>query len=203
MPACIWRMCVKCQVARRLARPRADSRRRRGALLSVVAGGAVLLLAAGCGNSGSTRAAAGSSGSFSAYQACLRQHGASVPTAPPTSGPPGSGGGGFGGYGGGFGGNGTFEKAAQACAALRPSGFGGRGGGFGGPGGGFFAAFQAFRSCMAAHGETIPSPRSATPPASGATGADRFLNGLNPDNPKVAAALKACESKLPSFTGPG
>ena len=49
------------------------------------------------------------------------------------------------------------------------------------------------------HGETIPAARPTAPPASAPPGADRFLNGLNPDNPKVAAALKACQSKLPSF----
>ena len=40
------------------------------------------------------------------------------------------------------------------------------------------------------------------PSASASPRADRFLNGLNPDNPKVAAALKACQSKLPTFPRP-
>jgi hypothetical protein len=92
-------------------------------------------------------------------------------------------------------GSAAFAQARQACAALRPSG------GFGG--GGFAAAFQAFRSCMSSHGETIPSARPTAPPASGTPGADRFLNGLNPNDPKVAAALKACQSKLPSFASGG
>jgi hypothetical protein len=91
-------------------------------------------------------------------------------------------------------------KARQACASLRPAG------GFGFGGGRFGTAFQAFRTCMAAHGETIPttrpSPPPTSPPASGAPRADRFLNGLNPNNPKVASALKACQSKLPTFPGP-
>jgi hypothetical protein len=30
----------------------------------------------------------------------------------------------------------------------------------------------------------------------------RFLNGLNPNDPKVASALKACQSKLPTFPRP-
>jgi hypothetical protein len=88
-------------------------------------------------------------------------------------------------------------KARQACAKLRPAG------GFGG--GRFAAAFQAFRTCMASHGVTIPATRPTappSPPASGAPRADRFLNGLNPDNPKVAVALKACQSKLPAFPRP-
>jgi hypothetical protein len=29
------------------------------------------------------------------------------------------------------------------------------------------------------------------------------VNGLNPNDPKVAAALKACQSKLPSFASGG
>ena len=62
---------------------------------------------------------------------------------------------------------------------------------------------QAFRSCMSSHGETIPSVRPTAPPASGSPGADRFVNGLNPNDPKVAAALKACQSKLPSFASGG
>jgi hypothetical protein len=126
----------------------------------------------------------------SAYLSCLRQHGVSIPTARPTSGA-GDSGGGSGGFPGG--GSTAFAQARQACAALRPTG------GFGGGGGGFGAAFQAFRSCMSSHGETIPAARPTAPPASASPGADRFLNGLNPDNPKVAAALKVCQSKLPSF----
>ena len=90
-----------------------------------------------------------------------------------------------------------MQKARQACASLRPTG------GFGGFGGGqFAAAFQAFRSCMAAHGETIPATRPTAPPATPPSpGVGRFLGGLNPSDPKVAAALKACRSKLPRFPG--
>jgi hypothetical protein len=55
---------------------------------------------------------------------------------------------------------------------------------------------------MSAHGEPVPTARPTAPPGSG-SGADRFLNGLNPDNAKVAAALKACQSKLPSFASNG
>jgi hypothetical protein len=157
---------------------------------------AVLLLATGCGligSSGASPSASSGSGSssFSSYLNCLRQHGVNVPTTRPTSAP----GGGFGGFGGN---SSTFQQARQACASLRPSG------GFGGFGGGqFAAAFQAFRSCMSAHGEPIPSTRPTAPPTSPPSGTDRFLNGLNPDDPKVAAALKACESKLPQFPPAG
>jgi hypothetical protein len=156
----------------------------------------VLVLVAGCGVVGSSSSSPSSaSGSFSAYQTCLRQHGVSIPTARPTGGP--------GGFGGG-GDSSAFQQARQACASLRPSGgFGG--GGFGGQ---FASEIQAFRSCMAAHGETIPSTRPTAPPspepsASASSEPDRFLNGLNPANPGVAAAVKACQSKLPTFGSGG
>jgi hypothetical protein len=167
--------------------------------MSAVGGCALAaLLASGCG--GATAGTAASSASAtpsqgaSAYLTCLRQHGVNIPTTRPTARPsarptarPS----------GGFAANPAMQKARQACASLRPAG------GFGGFGGGqFAAAFQAFRSCMAAHGETIPTTRPTAPPATPPSpGTDRFLNGLNPSDPKVAAALKACQSKLPRFPG--
>lgn len=159
------------------------------------------LLIAGCGTSSPSGSSA--SGSFTAYRNCLSQHGVSLPSGGPGSG--GFGGGGFGGGGSG-GTSSTFQKAAAACASLRPSfgsggsgGFGGFGGSGGSGGGGFYTAIQAFRTCMSDHGESIPTTRPTSPPSAGSSSADRFLNGLNPSNSKVAAALKACESKLPSF----
>ncbi len=168
-----------------------------------VAGGCALLalVASGCGTAAAPTASAGTappSPNANSYLTCLRQHGVSVPAARPSGAPtarptvfP------SGGFGGG---NPAMQKARQACASLRPKG------GFGGlRRGGFGAAFTAFRTCMAAHGETIPATRPTAPPTpapSSSPGADRFLNGLNPANPKVAAALKACESKLPAFPRP-
>jgi len=56
---------------------------------------------------------------------------------------------------------------------------------------------------MAAHGEAIPATRpTARPTTRPSPGADRFLNGLRPSDPKVAAALKACQSKLPRLPAP-
>jgi len=191
-----------CRIARRAAAPRSCASRSRRALGPVILGGAALLLVTGCGQAASPAAAAPSSpssagSSISAYLTCLRQHGANVPTARPTVRPTARPSGGFGSP------SAAMLKARQACAKLRPAG--GFGFGFGG-GGQFAAAFQAFRTCMASHGETIPTTRPtappASPPASGAPRADRFLNGLNPANPKVAAALKACQSKLPTFPRP-
>jgi hypothetical protein len=158
----------------------------------------VVLLAAGCG--GATAAPAASSATakatpgMSAYLTCLRQHGVNVPTTRPTARPTARPSGGFPSP------NPSMQAARQACASLRPKGgFGG----FGGGGGQFAAAFQAFRSCMAAQGEPIPTTRPTAPPTPAPSpGADRFLNGLNPSTPKVAAALKACQSKLPKFPTP-
>ena len=164
--------------------------------------GAIVLLIAGCGTSTAASGSSASGSGFTAYRNCLSQHGISLPTARPSGGPGYGGFGGFGGSGGSDGASSTFQKAAAACASLRPS-FGS--GGFGGSGsGGFFAAIQAFRTCMSDHREPIPTARPSAPPSAGSSPEDRFLNGLNPDNSKVAAALKACESKLPSFgSGPG
>jgi hypothetical protein len=185
-------------MTRRSAASRSLLSRPRRALVPAAAGCAALLLIAGCGQAKSAAATAPSSAgsSITAYLTCLRQHGVNVPTARPTVRPTARPTGGFGA------GSAAMQKARQACASLRPAG------GFG-FGGGFAAAFQAFRTCMASHGVTIPTTRPTGPPsapvspaASGAPRADRFLNGLNPNDPKVAAAVKACQSKLPTFPRP-
>jgi hypothetical protein len=167
----------------------------RGVAAVAVVGLATLLIA-GCGITSSSSGSSGSSASgFTAYRSCLKQHGVNVPSS--SSGTPG-GFGGFGGFGGSGSSNSTFQKAQQACASLRPS-FGSGGGFPGGGFSGFSSAIKAFRSCMSSHGVTIPTTRPTSTPAAGSSPVDRFLNGLNPDNSKVAAAVKACESKLPSF----
>jgi len=189
-------------MTRRPAAQRSCSSRYRRALGPVALGCAALVLIAGCGQAKSSAATAPSSSSsaassITAYLTCLRQHGVNVPTtrptARPTARPSARPSGGFGSP------SAAMQKARQACASLRPAGGFGFGGRFG-------AAFTAFRSCMASHGAPIPTTRPtappASPPASGAPRADRFLNGLNPNSPKVAAALKACQSKLPTFPRP-
>jgi hypothetical protein len=155
----------------------------------------VVLLAAGCG--GATAAPAASSAAtpkpsagMNAYLACLRQHGVNVPTARPSVRPTARPSGGFASP------NPAMQAARQACASLRPKG------GFGGFGGQFATALAAFRTCMSAQGEPIPTAtaRPTAPPTTAPSpGVDRFLGGLNASNPKVAAALKVCESKLPRF----
>jgi hypothetical protein len=85
----------------------------------------------------------------------------------------------------------------QACNSLRPTGAAG----FGGAGGGFGAGssrLTAFRSCMTQQGETLPTTRPTAAPTVTATGDARYLGGLNPSDPKVAAALKVCEPLIPT-----
>ena len=188
-------------ITRRSAASQSCLSRPRRALVPVAAGCAALLLIAGCGQARSAAATAPSSpssarSSMTAYLTCLRQHGVNVPTTRLTARPTARPSGGFGSP------SSAMLKARQACAKLRPAG------GFGFGGGGFTAAFRAFRTCVASHGVTIPTTRPtappsqpASPPASGTPRAGRFLNGLNPNDPKVAAAL-ACQSKLPTFPRP-
>ena len=97
-------------------------------ILCACGGCAILLFTSGCGTkpaaaSASAPASASPGAGVSAYLTCLRQHGASVPTARPTarpsarpSGPRPSGG------PGGFAANPAFRKAMTACASLRPKG---------------------------------------------------------------------------------
>jgi hypothetical protein len=189
----------------------------------ILAGSGLLMLTVGCGSnstssvtaadpaaSPSSTSAAGtsssgttaSSASREAYVTCLRQHGATVPATAPTSKPaskptgmptgkPGSK-------------TNMIPAAARAaCASLRPAGQG--------DGGRTNPQVQAFDACMKAHGEPIPdrrpapaaSPMASPQAAKGAkpTGIARFLHGLNPGNSQVAAAVKACESDLPTSSG--
>lgn len=165
-----------------------------------------VLAACGGGSSGgtspaaaSTPTAAASAGSAQAYLACLQQHGANIPTARPTdftrptdrpSGGYGRGGGGF------FGGQSQspqLQAAMQACVSVRPTGGFGFGGGRGG------TALVAFRNCMTQQGVTVPTARPTSfPTARPTNNAVRYLGGLDPNDPKVAAALKVCSPLLPT-----
>jgi hypothetical protein len=86
-----------------------------------------------------------------------------------------------------------MQAALQACASLRPAG-----GGFGGFGGGGGAALTAFRNCMSQQGVVIPTTRPTVRPTAPASGSSRYLGGLDPNDPKVVAALKVCSPLLPS-----
>jgi hypothetical protein len=190
-------------IVRRPPAPRVHGSRTRKVLWLASASCAVAVLAAGCGSSSGSAASSSATpktASMSAYRTCLSQHGVKLrafptarPTATPTARPTG-----FASP------SAAVRKAMTACASLRPK----NAFGFGAGGARFEAAFKAFRSCMSAHGEAIPTTRptarpTATPSPGASPNPDRFLNGLNPNNAKVAAALKACESKLPTFGGGG
>jgi hypothetical protein len=157
---------------------------------------------AACGSSSKSRAggtptAPAGQNAFAAYTECLRKNGVILPsafprgnrpsgrpanrptgrpTARPTARPSGArGGGGFG-----FGDQPpagvdaqTWQKAQQACASVRPSG-GARNRDNG--------ALRAYRNCLSDHGVTM----------TGAPGA------LDATDPKIAAALKACDVLRPS-----
>jgi hypothetical protein len=167
---------------------------------------AAAVLAACGGGSGGTAPAAASTPTVAvsgaagtqAYIACLRQHGVNIPTTRPTNRPTDRPSGGFFGGGGGgfFGGpsaNPQMQAAQQACASLRPAG------GFGGFGGRGGTQLAAFRNCMAQQGVTLPTARpTAFPTVRPTDPAARYLGGLNPNDPKVAAALKVCSPLLPS-----
>lgn len=184
------------------------SARHGAAVAGLVVAGGLLAACGGGGSSGGTTpvgaaasaSASGGAGSNAAYRTCLSQHGVTLPSRSPGQGRPsgGTGGGGFGGFGAGGGGGFSvspqMQAAMQACASLRPSGGAFPGGGRGG------TALVAFRNCMTQQGVTIPTTRpTARPTASSTDGAARFfLGGLDPNDPKVSAALKVCSPLLPS-----
>ena len=158
------------------------------------AGGGVLALVTACGTAtaapgaavAATSSSASSAGaSQAAYVSCLREHGANVPTTMPTAKP-------TAGAASGHKGTGAIPAAARtACASLRPHANQKN------------TALDAFDACMSAHGEAIPAKQPAPAASPAPTGPARFLHGLNPDNAQVAAALKACEAKLPTATAKG
>jgi hypothetical protein len=175
---------------------RGGRRRSRAAFLLL---GVVPLALAACGSSsanGSSTSTTKPSGTASAtaYTACLKSHGVTLPnfgSRPTGSGEttpsftPGSGS--FpGGTGGGFRNNPKFAKAEAACKSLRPAGgFGGFG--RGGAGGFNSTAFAAYRNCLKLHGVTLPTggtrPTGSTPPTTSAS---------------EQAALQACAALRPT-----
>ena len=172
-------------------------------LVSAAAGIAAVGLIAGCSsNSGSTASVAAtgtSSSGYSAYASCLSQHGVKLPSGGAFGGgrrshSPGAGftrpAGGYGGGGGFASANPTMSAAMQACASLRPTGGAGFGGGS--------TRLAAFRSCMTQQGEAVPTTRPTAAASVRPTGDARYLGGLNPADPKVAAALKVCEALIPT-----
>jgi hypothetical protein len=159
--------------------------------------GAITLAACGGGASGSTPAASATGAALQAYVSCLNQHGVKItlpsggtggfgtrpsgrPTARPSVRPSGGRGFGFGGF---FGDpnqppagvdQATWSAALQACASVRPS--------FAPGGAAGTSQFTAYRNCLTAHGLSA----SARP------------GGFSTADPKVAAALAACEPLRPT-----
>jgi hypothetical protein len=169
----------------------------------------VPLALAACGSSsanGSSTSPSKPSGAASttAYTACLKQHGVTLPNfgsggrpggetpgggETPPSFTPGSGGAG----GGGFRNNPAFSKAAAACKSLRPSGgFGGSGFGRGGAGGFNSTAFAAYRNCLKLHGVTLPTPGAK--PAAGSTTSTTTAQSSS----TLQAAEQACAALRPT-----
>jgi hypothetical protein len=183
------------------------SARHAAAVAGLVVAGSVLAACGGGSSGGATPVGAAASASptaaannASAYRTCLAQHGVNLPSRSPGQGRPSGGagnGGGFGGFGGGGGGGFSvspqMQAAMQACASLRPSGGAFPGGGRGG------TALVAFRNCMNQQGVAIPTTRPTVRPTVSSTDGSRFyLGGLDPNDPKVSAALKVCSPLLPS-----
>jgi hypothetical protein len=171
-----------------------SNRMRVTALLLVLFATAGALAACGRASKGAATGGgnvpAGQNGGFAAYTDCLRRNGVNLPSANPSRGnrpsarpsgqPRPSGGARGGGFGFGFGNQPpagvdpqTWQKAQQACSSLRPSG---------GPQNRNNGAVTAYRNCLSDHGVTM----SAGP------------GQLDSNDPKVAAALKACEVLRPT-----
>jgi hypothetical protein len=193
------------QALRRCTNGEVRQRRIRRSGLTLLVVGVVPLALSACGSSpaasGSSTSTTKPSGAASetAYVACLKKNGVTLPNfghgtgGTPTGGTrptftPGSGT--FTpGSGGGFASNPKFEKAAAACKSLRPKGgFGGFGSG--GSGGFNSAAFAAYRNCLKLHGVTLP------------TGSGRPSPGSTPStttpSASYQAAIAACAALRPS-----
>jgi hypothetical protein len=188
-------------------------RRLRRSGLALVAVGAVALGLSACGSSsanGSSTTTTKPAGAASetAYTACLKQHGVTLPNFGHGTGTPPTGGGtppsftpGSGtftpGSRGGFASNPKFEKAAAACKSLRPKGGFGRFGGTGGSGGFNSSAFAAYRNCLQLHGVTLPTGRAPTSGSTTSTPSTPTTT-YNPASPTVQAAMKACAALRPT-----
>lgn len=179
-----------------------------------IAGASIALVACGssdgssAGGGASTSAAGGTqNAAFEKYRQCLKDNGVTLPDrggrpggdggyGPPTGTdgtPPPAGDGAAGGTGGpGFLGGGRpdakTQKAMQACAKLRPQ----LRGGDGAPNGGGRApqadikAFTPYLTCLQGQGLDVKV----------SDGFDALRN-LKASDPKVQAAFKACQPKLP------
>ena len=152
-------------------------------------GGSASPSASAAGNTTTTGASAANN--QSALRACLKKHGVDLPAGLGQGGPPGGNGGTppsrpAGGVPGSLPGGANqqkFQTAIKAC--------GGFSGGFGGPGAAGSQAFTAYLSCLRDHGVSVPTTTTGSAAGPGA------LNAVRND-PKFAAANKACQALLPT-----
>ncbi len=185
--------------------------RRRARWTAALLGVAIVVVAAACGSSKATTATSGttsttakggsSSASFTAYAACLKKNGVTLPAGFGQGRPGGTGGGtggaptgtfparGTGGAGASFRNNPAFQKASQACASLRPKG------GFGGRGGAGSTAYQAFVSCMSSHGITL---RGRGQGGAGSSSTTVPATTMDTSTPQYQAAYATCKALLPT-----
>jgi hypothetical protein len=153
-----------------------------------IAGSSIALVACGSsdrsssGAGASTNASGGANGTqnaaFEKYRQCLKDNGVTLPDRGPRG---GNGGPGF--FGGGQA-DAKTQKAMQACAKLRPQFRGGDGDGRRPQQD--VKAFTPYLTCLKGQGLDV-------------TVSDGFnaLRDLKASDPKVQAAFKACQSKLP------
>jgi hypothetical protein len=177
-----------------------------------IAGASIALVACGSsdgsssGNAASTTARTGNgtqNAAFEKYRQCLKDNGVTLPDRGQR--PGGGNGGGYGpptrtdgappsGDGPGFLGGGQpdakTQKAMQACAKLRPQFRGGYGDRNGNGPQQDIKAFTPYLTCLKDQGLDVKV-------------SDGFnaLRGLKASDPKVQAAFKACQSKLPQRPG--
>ncbi|MCW3024081.1 MAG: hypothetical protein JWR30_3403 [Conexibacter sp.] len=152
--------------------------------------------ASSAGGTGTT--AAGAQGATMAkFQQCLKDQGVQLPQRPPgggngggppvgADGQPRTGTNGTPPAGGGFRGDPKAQKAMQACAKYRPQGAFRGGNGAGGGPQQSIAAFTPYLTCLKSAGLDVK-----------VTDGFNALRNLKRDDPKVQAALKACQSKIP------
>lgn len=178
--------------------------------------GVAALALAACGGSGTpsagatptsstTKPASSATATLAAYRSCMAKHGVTLPTRPAGAAPAGTGSATpDSGSGSGSGQRGSFrgqlpagvtqsqmDAARQACASLRPK--------RSGQGAFNSQAFQAYRSCMADHGVTLPER-----PANGSSGSSTTPSSstappvtIDRSSPAYQAAAAVCRPLLP------
>lgn len=142
------------------------------------------LAGAGCGgsSSASTTSTTSQDAARLKFTQCMRDHGVNI------SDTPGQGGAGLRNID-----RSKLQAAGKACQKYRQGAFGNTSQAQRQE---FQDAFVKFSSCMRQQGVDIPTPTPGSgPPAGGGGGGG---GGIDRNDPKVQAAMKACQSKLPN-----